>query len=737
MDISDGTGAVFGLYGGREVTVRNLRMIGHTGLADKPGTLHNATGNPFWCCALKSCNAVSIANTERVLCENVHVSRMASEAFYCQGSSRTAPDTGPDVYTKSLTFLRCSVTDCAANAFNNNDTSENTSVLYCRIDGAGWHAYEGPGRFIRLIGNTVRNAGPFTVGDMNHRLESLTDLGCGQALVTDNVFEGCDGLNGGIVVNHGATQVTIANNLFVNYCGSAITVTGQTTRQSYPSRQAVVSGNIVDLTCVTGASRARSGIDIAASDTIVSGNQVFVRGDLDANVTGIRLGEPAVNLLVHDNLVRNCGHGIVMRSCRSSVTEVAEDGSFREGALPLEWPVGHRYRGWNLVWLSGAQANRLCTIADFDAQTCRFRLTPPSLPIRIGDAFSIFPPSANWTVHSNTLVDCRRPLTLAGFGSPTSVVRDNLIVRGQATGVEQALAVAGDYKLMRNHLSGFDEPGSGALVLLPCGVGRPLRLAILDNLFENCAQPVVEQAAGLWAAATRRGNLFLGCSAVPEQAAAATTDPAEAPAAVVAAAAPRQTRIEAGWSTEPPAVDGAVDEWPWADATRVAVLRYSPQGDELLDPRGRFCAAWDTENLFLAMRFVTPKTVRLKAGLNWAGDGVEVSLRGLSTDGVTPIFVLWGTVDGTFHGSTAMGTSAEQVRHLEQGARYAARIGADEWTCEWQVPFAALGLTAAPARGFKLNLGLRTLADDTWSAWVATGGRICEVDVAGELHLAK
>jgi len=217
LDISDGSGPVFGRYSGREVTLRNFRMLGHTGLADKPGTLQNATGNPFWCCALKGCNAVTITNTERVLCENVHVARMASEAFYCQGSRRTAPDKGPEVYTKSLTFLRCSVTDCAANAFNNNDTSENTSVLYCRIDGAGWHAYEGPGRFIKLIGNYVRNAGPFTVGDMSHRLKDLTELGCGQAIIADNVFEGCDGLNGGISVNHGSTQVTIANNLFINY----------------------------------------------------------------------------------------------------------------------------------------------------------------------------------------------------------------------------------------------------------------------------------------------------------------------------------------------------------------------------------------------------------------------------------------------------------------------------------------------------------------------------------------
>ncbi|NCO39277.1 MAG: hypothetical protein COZ06_11785 [Armatimonadetes bacterium CG_4_10_14_3_um_filter_66_18] len=131
----------------------------------------------------------------------------------------------------------------------------------------------------------------------------------------------------------------------------------------------------------------------------------------------------------------------------------------------------------------------------------------------------------------------------------------------------------------------------------------------------------------------------------------------------------------------------------------------------------------------------TPKDTPLKAGLDWSGDGVELSLRGVNTAEVTPIFVLWGTVDGTFQGSTAMGASAAQIARLQRSARYAARLGDAEWTCEWQLPFAALGMIAAPAKGLKLNVGLRTLADDSWAAWVPTGGRVCEVDLAGEVQL--
>ena len=177
----------------------------------------------------KPCQAVVIRNTERVLVENVHARRMASEAFYCQGSSRRTGKV-PEIFTKSLIFRRCSAIDCAANAFNNNNTSENTTVEYCRIDGiggTGWHAYEGPGRYIRLIGNYVRNAGPFTIGDMSSRPEDLNDLGCGEAIIRDNVFESGDGRCAGIVVNHAAREVCIANNLFINYNGNAITVSGR------------------------------------------------------------------------------------------------------------------------------------------------------------------------------------------------------------------------------------------------------------------------------------------------------------------------------------------------------------------------------------------------------------------------------------------------------------------------------------------------------------------------------
>jgi hypothetical protein len=282
LDITDGEDACLALDRGTEVTVRNLRLVGHTGLAEQPGAFRTSSGFSFWACTLKGCRAASINATERVLFENVHASRMASECFISYGRYRRGAEE-PEQYTKSATFLRCSVTDCAANAFNNCDFAENTSVLHCRIDGAGWHSYEGSGRFVRFIGNYVRNAGPVTIGDIPHtlpRLDHYHDLGIGQAIVCDNVFEGL-GRCGGIVVIYGTTQVVVSNNLFINYNGNAITASSATVHNNYPSRNITVSGNIIDLTCLGEKPSSRIGINVSAAETFVHDNQIYVRGACD------------------------------------------------------------------------------------------------------------------------------------------------------------------------------------------------------------------------------------------------------------------------------------------------------------------------------------------------------------------------------------------------------------------------------------------------------------------------
>jgi len=474
LDISDGEGSCLGLSQGIDVTIRNFTMVGHTGLAEAPLAFVTSSGHSFWPNGLKGCNAVGMSGTERVLIENVHARRMACECFYAQGPSRSG-QVEPKQYQKSLTYLSCSVTDCAANAFNNNDCGENTSVLYCRVDGAGgagWHAAEMPARFLRVAGCYFRNTGPITVGDMSHRSAHLNELGCGQAMIRDNVFEGIGGC-GGIRVNHGSSQVAISGNLFINFNGPAITVSSETVRPalswfkpgepaptgraSFPSHSVVISGNIIDMTCPGSNATTRVGITVSASDVTVSDNQVYVRGPCDPRVTGIRLREPALRLNVHDNLIRNCGTGLVTGRARSRVTGVIDSTTFLEASLPLEWPYSHHYQGWNVVWFSGNMTNGTSVIESYDPVTLCFKLTAPR-DLKVGDTFEVFPPnSANWLIHGNTITGCQHPVVLDSHGSDTSVLKGNLISRGENRSATQAIQIlCGRFKLIGNQTSGFE-----------------------------------------------------------------------------------------------------------------------------------------------------------------------------------------------------------------------------------------------------------------------------------------
>lgn len=725
LDIQDGSGACLALQGGDEVMVRNLGMVGHTGMAEAAGAFRTSSGHGFWACALKSCNAITISGTERVLIENVHASRMASEAFYAQWPCRTSTDE-PKQYQKALTYLRCSVTDCAANAFNNNDTGENTSVLYCRIDGANWHAAEMPARFFRFIGNYVRNSGPVTIGDMSHRTDDLHRLGCGQAIIQDNVFEGI-GRCGGIAVNHGSGQVVISGNLFVNYNGTAIDASSYTVPTSFPSRDITIRDNIIDLTYAGEKPASRTGIRISASNVVASGNQVYVRGAVDPLVTGIAISEPALNVRVHDNLVRNCNRGLVTGRAVGRVTKVVDEKTFEQDGLPLEWKDSHLYRGWNVVWLAGGKPLSAATLDTFDAESCRFTLQAPR-EMKVGDRFEAFAPHGpDWDIHDNTITGCRVPVLLDSYGGDTALFRANTIDRGQAVNVQQAVESRGRFSLMDNQIAGFDEPQSAGLYLCPDRLGNPPGSLIRGNTIERCSVAVREAIVGLWDAEAARGNLVRFCG----------DDLAAVPAALVVApiASGPKPVLRAPAVTAPVTVDGALDEWPMDDPARVVRLGVGPGGEPIVGLQGLACAAHDAENLYLAVRCIVPKGYKPVAGGDWGGDGLEVSLRLAEGERRTPIFILWGTVDGSISASPAGGAAPESLGMLQAGTAHRARVGEDAWTSEWSIPLKKLGIDPARDKRVLMNIGYRCLAGDLWIAWAATGGALYEVDSAGELVL--
>jgi len=513
IDISDAEGACFTIRDGAEFTLRNFTMVGHTGFdrRDQCGALRTRGVRSMWGMYLKGCNAVGIRNTTRSLIENCHARRMATEAFYAQGRSRSGTNPEPAQYQQQLTYLRCSAIDCGRNGFNNNDLAENTSVLHCRIVDVGGCAWEGASRFVRFMNNYVRNAGTVAMGNIGARPEALEELGSGQHIVANNVFEDYVPYGGAAIrLAQGGTQTIIRDNIFVNFDSNAIEVIGPQHERSMPARYARVSGNIIDMTAIGRESQPRHAIQVSASDVIVADNQVFVRGEgPDAQVTGIRIGEPSINIEVHGNQLSLCGTGIATYRHFGRVGEVIDAQTFTQGfmGIPFERRRSHRYRGWQIAWLEGDAVTGTSTITEFDPETLQFHLAEPR-ELAPGQVFEVFPPGgAAWLIRDNTIASCVHPMVLDSYGSPTSVVRGNLIDRGLATGVTHAIELRGDFDLIGNHVSGFNEEGCSALGLYPDRVGRTLRPLVQGNIFERCAAMTNADAADLWSTARVEGNV--------------------------------------------------------------------------------------------------------------------------------------------------------------------------------------------------------------------------------------
>ncbi len=511
LDISEGEGGCFALSRGTEVTLKNFKMVGHTGFADRDiaGYFNTAGARGVWGFYLKNSCAVTMAGTERVLVENCHGTKMSCECFVSGGPSRGTVAKPNTAYSKSVTYLRCSAVDCGRNGFNDwNCGPENTSVLYCRIVDVGGCAWEGASRFVKFVGNYVRNAGTVAIGNLgpDNRDASFAELAAGQHLIADNVFESRVPYGGcAIRTTRGASQVIIRNNLFVNFGSSAIEASGQVSDNGYPSANTAIFGNSMDMTDAEGTPRVA--IDLSASDTIVADNQIYVRGAADPKVTAIRVSEPALNVILHDNLLRHCGVGLVTGRTISRVGQVIDSTTFVPSwrTVPLERQTVDPCRGWRLVWLAGGKPAGTSEVESFDSASCRFKLRAPR-ELKVGETFETVPAGgARWSFHDNLITGCLSPVVLDSYGSESSVLRGNTISRGESTGVKQAVEVRGRFDLLGNRFEGFSEPGSAALALFRDRLGTAPRNRYAGNVFLGCGQPVKAEP-DLWDDAAAAAN---------------------------------------------------------------------------------------------------------------------------------------------------------------------------------------------------------------------------------------
>jgi hypothetical protein len=457
LDVSEDNAAVFWISGGREVVIRNLGMVGHTGFMELPANTHfpTATGFAYWPTAnqqmeIKGCAAANFVGTEHLLFEDLKISRMASEAFYSHGADRyglppyiQAPHEGrPELqkqYTRSCVFHRCHVSDCGFNAFNNNDHAENTSILHCHVERAT-NFCENASRFTRIIGNYVLDGCATSVHGGS--VEDVRKVGPTQAIIADNVFEGGT-LSGGVSIGNSATQVIVANNVFIGYSKeSAIFVLG--------GRRIIVTGNHIDMTRIEkNPDNERCGICVEASNVIIADNHVYVRGERSEKVTGIHVADHAVNINLHDNLIENCHCGFrtgrrdyvpqgqkgsfEFHHTESEVKEVATQCKFRVNALPFLCDDAAPYCGWNLRWLTGLNAGRTATIESYDRKESAITLKD-EIQLQAGDKFAVYPRSANWQIHHNTITDCARPMTVDLLGTEGVNITDNIISPPESAG---------------------------------------------------------------------------------------------------------------------------------------------------------------------------------------------------------------------------------------------------------------------------------------------------------------
>jgi len=529
LDISEGEGPVFTLRDGIEVNIRNFRMSGFMGFdeRDKAGSLSTKGSTHIWGFWLNHCKGVLVLNTERVLVENCHASRMSGECFSSMGRGRATVKPGQS-YTHSITYLRCSVTDCARNAFDDVvGFAESTSVLNCRIVDVGGCCWEGCVRFGKFIGNYVRNAGTVAAGNLGASKllsdPSYPDLGSGQHIIADNVFESIVPYGSAAIrSNRGATQVIIRNNLFINFNSSAIEVVNNPSTNESTSSNATITGNIFDMTATGQKPVPRTAIVVGCNEIIVSDNQIYVRGNADPLVTGIRLTEPALYVIVNNNLIRNCGAGIISERGGLIVGGVIDDKTFvrcERPDTPPERVNPGMYNDWKIVWRNtggGKFGSRISEIESFNPVNFEFKIKDPCV-IKTGERYEVIVPSLNWTIQNNTITDCLRPVVLDSYGSRTSMFRDNLVSRVSISKVPVGVEVHGCFQLINNRITGFDEEDATAVAVYPDAIGQTCKSVYKGNIFEKCFNVIRENRSGLWKASVSKDNMALYCTAAIPQ----------------------------------------------------------------------------------------------------------------------------------------------------------------------------------------------------------------------------
>ena len=150
--------------------------------------------------------------------------------------------------------------------------------------------------------------------------------------------------------------------------------------------------------------------------------------------------------------------------------------------------------------------------------------------------------------------------------------------------------------------------------------------------------------------------------------------------------------------------------------------------------------AYDNKSLYLGVNIVMRDPGRIIRGSTWGkDDGLEVSIAGKTSKGTPAIFVVRLFADGTVQSITDAGAPAMSAQilgkelHIVKKDQRQTQGGG--WSCEWAIPFKALGLKPSPELKVAFNMCAFVNEYGKWHCWEGTQGESWEVDKAGILQL--
>jgi nitrous oxidase accessory protein NosD len=704
LDMSEGVGACFWLFCGERVTIRNLKIIGHTSKEQGfPFHFKNANGRRIYRThALKPARAVETRGTRQLLVEEVSVEKIACECFYSQ-----APNSTHYNRTESLVYLRCKVNDCGFNAFDSNNRNDKTSVLFCHITDVANCVWEGPGKRVKYIGNHIKDSGPCAIG--------------GQTILEDNIFEGSNTGNAGVALGRVSKQVIIKNNVFIDYNTTAIDIYSDTAPGgAYYTANAniVVSGNIIDLTSVAALSERRCGICVGLSNVNISDNQIYTRNDCEGETTGILLLEPTRNIQIHDNIIQNCGKGIHVQTRYSFVSQITGDCSIKQQKpfLSPEDFLVNPYRDWNCFSPSVKAEDQYNLVDSYDRESSVIHLRNPHR-VKPGEAFLIYHDSANWNVHDNTIDACRCGVVFDAVGGHTSVLKNNMITAPRATRIPAfGVVTRGRLNLLGNHITGFSSENSAGLYLKHYPYSASVYGTMVhDNIFSQCMFAVMEAHAGLWRSIHDLRNQLVdssretGKDIVPEKSSEEclefTGGLENIPLKAVEISDAKNFPNEKSWSKESSiSMNSDLGNWP------VESMKAEAK------------AGWNDREVCIAARFVPAAAFSPSSNSefgDWCkGDGMGIAF---SIDSGKDLIKLFGLFDGTFKMTVPhAGFDLEKLGVFEENIQFSVSVAEDYWEFKWMLPLSILGFKPKPSLYIPMNIGFYNSKNNTWISWVAS-----------------